>query len=375
MTTVIDFSKAQKEEAQNNLSAFIKKNKANFIFPNNNWDNNIWDITNFIKNKLINSKSKKVYFRSVKDNAISKNNIDLAISKPLIDFTKATFCEIMRIKKLSEFKRIIYAIQALEFALLEQNKTVCITEIDFETLHIAESYFRSKYKDPWIVAKVLESIINNIVIKNQINLKIHQWSTTIIYKNPIRNDRTQKNHIDGSKSKIPHLEEILALAEIYHSSTYIPDKLVTCFIALAMFAPSRGSEILTLPLDCITKVTHGNEEIMGIQWLPLKGGEPLTKFAVNKEYEVLATDTVNYLIELGQPARKAALWYKDNPNKLYLPPNFEHLRNQPITLWEVAQILGKENSITGCHAYRYGFTKPIGKTTDRGRMLEKKVTG
>ncbi|NNG99923.1 hypothetical protein [Acinetobacter sp. ANC 5414] len=371
MTTIIDFSLAQNLEAQKNLEAFISFNKTNFIFPNNNWDDNIWDITNFLKSKISNTKSKKVYFRSVTENSTSKTKISIPISEPLLDFTKAVFCEIMREKKLSEYKRIIYTMQALEFALIDQKTPICVSEINIDILNLAESYLHSKYKDPWNIAKNLESIINNIIIKKQINKKIYNWSTTIMYTAPIRNDRTQNDHIEGSKSKIPHLEEILALADIHHLSSHIPDKLVTCFVALAMFAPSRGSEILSLPIDCITKAPQGDVEIMGIKWRPLKGGAPLTKFAVTQEYEELATDAVNYLIEIGKPARDAAQWYKNNPNTLYLPPHLEHLRNQPITLWEVAQILGKENSIKGCHAFRYGFSKPIGRTTDKSRMLEK----
>lgn len=147
MTTIIDFSQSKKIEAQENLSTFILNNKANFIFQENNWDDNIWDITNFLKNKISDSKSRKIYFRSVNDNSISKSKISIAISDSFIDFAKAVFCEIMRINRLSEYKRIIYAIQALEFALLEQKSPVCITEIDVETLHIAESYLRSKYKE------------------------------------------------------------------------------------------------------------------------------------------------------------------------------------------------------------------------------------
>lgn len=371
MTTVIDFTLAQQIEVQKNLEAFIEKNKTNLIFPNNNWDDNIWDITDFLKSKIINNKSKKVYFRSVAEHLKANNKISNPISEPLINFAKAVFCEIMRVKKLSEYKRIIYAIQALEFALIEQKSIICVSEINFNTLNLAETYLRSKYKDPWSIARNLDLIVNDIIIKKHLNTKIYDWSTTITYTAPIRNDRTQEKHIEGSKSKVPHLEEILALADIHYSSDHIPDRIVTCFAALAMFAPSRGSEILSLPIDCIVKSTQHKQEIMGIKWLPLKGGDPLTKFAVNKEYEELAIDAIQWLKEIGKPARDAAQWYSENPNLLYLPAHLEHLRNQPITLWEAAQILGKENPIKGCHAFRYGFSKPIGRTTQKESMYYK----
>ncbi|MFN4051031.1 MAG: hypothetical protein ACK4HS_03255 [Acinetobacter junii] len=371
MTTVIDFRSAQQIDVNKNLDAFIAKNKNNFIFPDNEWEDNIWEITNFIKTKIINSKSKKVYFRSVTEHPICKNTVSIPISAPLIDFAKAVFCEIMRVKKLCEYKRIIYAIQALEFALIEQKNSICVSEINIYTLDIAEKYLLSKYKDPWNIAKHLESIVNNIILKKQINTRIYNWTTTITYKTPIRNDRTQKSHIEGNKSKIPHLEEILALADIHYSSNHIPDRIVTCFAVLAMFAPSRGTEILSLPVDCIVKLTEHKQEIMGIKWLPLKGGDPLTKFAVDKEYEELATDAIQSLKKIGKSARDAAQWYSKNPDQLYLPAHLEHLRNQPITLWEAAQILGKENPIKGSHAFRYGFSKPIGRTTHKESMYYK----
>ena len=72
---------------------------------------------------------------------------------------KQYFAKLCEKKKLYEYKRIIYAIQALEFALIEQNNPVCVSEINSDTLNLAESYLRSKYKDPWDFAKNLESII------------------------------------------------------------------------------------------------------------------------------------------------------------------------------------------------------------------------
>ena len=144
---------------------------------------------------------------------------------------------------------------------------------------------------------------------------------------------------------------------------------MTSFVALAMFAPNRATEILTLSTDCRTFASIGKQEIMGLKWTPLKGGDPITKFSISPEWDEIASNSINYLTELGASARIAAKWYSENPRSLYLPEHLTHLRNQPITLWEVAQILGKENPIKGCHAFRYGFSKSIGNTTDKGRIF------
>ncbi|MCX0339447.1 hypothetical protein [Acinetobacter radioresistens] len=381
MTEILEFNSKRLIDVKNNLDSFIKKNQNNFFFNASKWEDNIWDITDFLSHKTINHKSKKVYFRSVLDSSSSKTTLEKPLAEPLLDFAKAAFCEIMRIKKLTEFKKIIYAIQALEFALLEQEKPACITEINFDTLEIAERYIIEKYKDAWNIAKRLENLVNNFIVLKELNPSLVQWNTSIKYQAPIRSDRIKPTNlnIDNHKSKLPHFEELVALANIHHTSTHIPDKIVTCFVVLSLFAPSRASEILSLPVNCIVQnnyqFSHEVSKIppIGLKWNPLKGGQQLVKYAVNEEFGRLTVDVINYLIEIGGPAREAAEWYCNNPNKLYLPKNLEHLRDKPITLWEVCQILGKPNPIKGCHAYRYGLSKPLANTNDKSRMHDIKA--
>lgn len=381
MTKILEFNSKQQGDIKKNLNSFIRRNQNNFLFSPSKWEDNIWDITEFLSNKSINHKVKRVYFRSVLDKAFSKTKIEKPLSEPLLDFAKAAFCEIVRVKKPADFTKIIYAIQALEFALLEQNKHVCIAEIDFHTLQIADRYIREKYKISWCIAKILEKIVNNFIILKELNSSLAEWKTSIKYKAPVRNDKTNltKSDLDTNRSKLPHFEELIALANIHHTSTHVPDKLVTCFVVLALFAPNRASEILSLPVNCLVQNDDQyHKELsapppIGIKWHPLKGGDPLIKYAVNEEFGNLTTEAINYLIEIGKTAREASKWYCNNPNKIYLPKNLEYLRDKPITMWEVCQILGKSNPILGYNANKYGFSKPLSKTTDRTRMHDSKA--
>ncbi|WP_168409062.1 hypothetical protein [Acinetobacter indicus] len=381
MTKIVEFNSNRLIEIKNNLDFFIKKNQGNFLFSPSKWEDNIWDITSYLSKKTVNHRPKKVYFRSALDSSTSKTTIEKPITEPLLDFAKAAFCETMRNKKLIEYKKLIYAIQTLEFALLEQNKPVCITEIDIDTLEIAEKYIRDKYQDTWNIAKNLENLVNNFIVSKELNPFLVEWRTSIKYQSPIRNDRIQStdSEIDNSKSKIPSLEEIIALANIHHISTHVPDKIVTCFVILCLFAPSRASEILSLPVNCILQNNYQfdkeaqNAPPIGLTWFPLKGGDPHPKYSVNEEFGQLTVEAINYLIDIGSKAREAAKWYSNNPNKLYLPKDLEYLRDKPITLWEVCQILGKANPIKGCHAHRYGFSKKLANTNDKSRMHDTKA--
>ncbi|MDO3659208.1 hypothetical protein [Acinetobacter genomosp. 15BJ] len=181
MHSVIEFNESRKLEAKKKLNAYILKYQTNFIFPDNHWDDSIWDITDFLKNKIRNHKLQRVHFRSYSDDSKIKTIIEKPISKPLINFAKAVFCDIMQAKKLLEYKRIIYAFQALEYSLHQQNCEICVTEINIETLNLAEAYLLSRFKDPWNVAKKLENIINKFIISKQLNTGIYHWTTSIQY--------------------------------------------------------------------------------------------------------------------------------------------------------------------------------------------------
>lgn len=65
MNNLIEFEITSDSDHKKNLEKFIKKNKDNYIFPNNHWEENIWNITPFLKHKNHNHKLKKIYFRSV----------------------------------------------------------------------------------------------------------------------------------------------------------------------------------------------------------------------------------------------------------------------------------------------------------------------
>lgn len=49
MHAVKDFLETAKLEAKKNLDTYISRYQNNFIFPNNQWNDAIWDITDFLK--------------------------------------------------------------------------------------------------------------------------------------------------------------------------------------------------------------------------------------------------------------------------------------------------------------------------------------
>lgn len=356
--------------AGENLEQFILHAKVNTPFSNVCWKDNSWNITSFKIGKNQGKTKKIAHFKALRDPSGSKSIVEIPLSMPFLEFAKSAFSEIMRRFQLSEFRRYLYAMQAIEQALLDAGKSACVTEVDANILDDAAKLLQTRFADAWSVGRCLERLTTQIIAPAKLTPVPLDWVSPIAYKQPTRSDRVAPKHNDKVVSRLPSVQTILDLAEIHHTSEHIPDRVVTSFVTLAMFAPSRGSEILSLPVNCIRHVQGEDGLMMGLAWDPAKGGTPLTKFAASEQFEKLASETVEFLINLGESARKAALWYTENPGKLYLPRGMEHLRDNPVTLYEAAKIMGKDTAINSSHAPRYGLVKVEGKTTDPARRSD-----
>ena len=350
-----------------NLEQFILHAKVNTPFINVCWEDNSWNITSFKIGKNQGKTKKIAHFKALRDPSRSKSIVEIPFSMPFLEFAKSAFSEIMRRFQLQVFTRHLYAMQAIEQALLDANKPACVSHVDANILDNAAKLLQVRFTDAWSVGRCLERLVTQIISPAKLTDVPLDWVSPIAYKQPIRSDRVAPKHNNKVVSRLPSVQSILDLAEIHHTSVHIPDRVVTSFVTLAMFAPSRGSEILSLPVNCIRHVQGEDGLMMGLAWDPAKGGMPLTKFSASEQFEKLASETVEFLIKLGESARKAALWYAENPGKLYLPEDMKHLRGNPVTLYEAAKIMGKNTAIRGCHAERYGLMKVKGNTSDPTR--------
>ena len=357
--------------AKQNLIEFNSHAVANCPFSNINWTENSWDISTFLIGRNQGRTKKIAHFKSLRDKSGSKSTVGTPFDMPFLEFAKSTFSEIMRRFKLQEYRRFLYALQAIEQSLLDAGLEPCVTRVNANILDSALDILRARFKDAWTVGRCLERIVTEIIIPARLVNHNLSWKSSIPYQQPVRSDRLDPTMREENTSKLPHIQSILDLAKIHHESKSLPDKIVTSFVSLAMFAPSRVSEILSLPVNCITSAQGDDGEMMGISWRPAKGGSPMTKFSTSDASEDIAKEAVTFFTELGASARVAAKWYADNPGQLYLPPGFEHLRGQPLTLREASLILGRKTPIESSHAKRLGLETTGEMTHDPARLEEK----
>lgn len=376
MRTIVHFVGRDDSSAQENLKRYVEHARTNFPFIDVDWEDNVWDITTYVIGRAQGRTRKLAYFKSLRDMSDNKKIIQVPLDSNFMDFAKSAFSEVMRRLRLVEYNRHLSALRIIEQALINAKLEPCITKLTPLVLDSAAQLIREKYPDPWAMGRVLERIVTEIINPARLTPVLLEWRSPAQYQAPVRNDRISTTDCDKSTSRLPSLESILALASIHHNSKSMPDKVATAFVSLAMYAPSRSSEILSLPVNCIRHADTKDGPILGIAWAPAKGAMPMTKFAASDEFEAVIESTISYLTDLGAPARKAAQWYANNPSDLYLPHGTEHLRGMPITLQEVSQILGKETAIQTSHAKRgYGLAATGEVTRDRSRMPDSRKTG
>lgn len=354
-------------DAQQNLNAFTTHARETMPFTNIDWEHDSWDITSFAPGRNQGKVKKIAHFRSMRDPSGNKSTVEIPLLDPFKTFAKSAFSEMMRRFRLTEHRRMLYALQAMEQALIDLNQKPCVTAITADTLDQAAALLEKRFADGWHAGRMLERLLTQIIIPCKLVSHAIEWKSSIPYTQPARNDRI---NTERKTEKMPQLQSILDLAYIHHSSEHLPDRIVTSFVSLAMFAPSRASEILSLPVNCVTESEGDDGPVMGVRWKPAKGGSPITKFATSDASEEMALEVIGFLKELGAPARKAAEWYAHNPTKLYLPDEMEHLRDQPITIREASLILGRKKPLANKSDAGFALTSLPGITTDRARMGE-----
>ncbi len=343
---IIPFVGIERRAAQENLEALIAQSKGHgWFLPGPHavdWSANSWDLRPFVHGRgqlpgLV------VHFTTVETTRRgprAANAIDFA--QPFLEAAKALVVEFSRTASMVSPGKFVAALRYVEKAFRDLDLAPDICELTPAVLDRAAEMIGAELADSWTHGRMLERLVHEYVNRGRLSRLHLLWRTPFKYKGARRNDRVNKTGGAGETSdKLPHLKCILDLAGVFHTSGFVPDLVVTSWFALAMFAPSRVTEILTLPLRCATEM----DDVFGISWRPLKGGMPLTKFAATDEWANVAKKAIRRLDEIGAKCRAAAKWYEDNPGQLYLPPGWEHMRGQPLTKWEVARIVGKSKGL------------------------------
>lgn len=354
------------------LASYIEQQRIRFRLSFGKWEDSQWDITEQVQRGKKTKYSVMLFFQDwseseANSDADTRNRcVRSPIPSPYSDFAKAYLLDRILGSGPTTYALHLHAVTSLCEAMTTAGRTAAVTKAHPYDFGRAAELVRQRFRSEsarFNVGSALGQLAKFLRDK-----KIVWWN--VPFTNPFpcpkpkRSNESDLNHAsDGSK--LPDIAAVLALGQIFAESEKPADQIVGAYGAIAMLAPTRVGEELYLPLDCEVAHSLQGRNVYGLSWRPEKGGLPKTNFVTSAEVEAVVRRAVALLTAIGAKARIAAAWYGENPNRLYVPQDLEHLRGLPVTAYEVALILGKKIEDRSQPRWNLSWLKKHGRITGK----------
>lgn len=134
---------------------------------------------------------------------------------------------------------------------------------------------------------------------------------------------TEELGIDGRahrESKLPSNSDMLMVADLFAQADDVENLYFSSILILLMAAPSRITEVLRLPTDCIQwEADEQGTPQMYLRWRAVKGKGATKKWVVPVMHDVVQ-EAVQRLLKIGMPAREGARFAFEHPEQFMPHP-------------------------------------------------------
>lgn len=345
MNQIIIFTPKHELDCAKNLADFIEraKNHLKIYEDQGGFDSSNW------KHCLDNGRTQAMEFTGL---APAGKKTGELMQSPFIDFAKA-YVRDNQTWKATNPGNMMMVLKACHDSLLKVHLKADILLVDGLVVRrmVEMIVERSSESSRYRYGQMMEKLFNDLQ-KLKINLKIPSWKNP--WKRPgNRAQGTSPEDRAWQAERLLNTREITALADAFSLAKTNYQKFYSAQAVLLMCAPSRGGELSFLTKDCLFEKTHierlKNEEtnqledketsILYIRWKAEKGGGLIPK-PIHPLIAPTIKEAINRLIEIGKPARRAAQWAIENPNKFYRHDGCitsqEHDEDTPLTVAEFA---------------------------------------
>lgn len=340
MSDVIVFRPKVELDTSENLRGFIDscRTKLTVFGPGLNFEGNVWDITESLGLKGHGNKRHRLVFSTL---ATVNDARTVALGEPFLSFSKAFIRYMQGLRPTKNVAFRLAALRALEAALTENGGTPDPTKTDLFVLNRAGQLLAEKYEaaTAYRIGGQLE-LLATFLSENALTVVPVRWRNFL--KRPGDAVRVGKEFDRRREDKMPSSAALEALPKVFRLAKDPGDVLFSSVAALLCAAPDRINEVLLLPEQCEVwqKSRPDAEESYGLRWWPAKGAEPMVKWIVPSMISVVQ-DAVSRIRAITSNARQIAKWYEDNPSKLYLDENNQHLRSKEwLTMTELREVVG-----------------------------------
>lgn len=339
---IIHFTPKRELDAAANLAGFVDvcRNQLTAFGKQLDWDAFSWDVTAFVEGAARRRRGRIALVWSNYDT--SKQGGGPAMVQPFLDFAKSYMRYQHSMRPTDNLGQRISALRALERALVEASidEIPRVEQADAAVFNRAAELLQDKFSEGGAYKSAMQLQIIATFLQDHLLLGIPATWKNILQRQEDRN-RVGKKFNEERTSKLPTKTALDALAAAFYQARQPNDIVITSIGAILASAPSRISEVLSLPCICEHATKHSNgDDAYGIRWWPAKGAEPMIKWVVSSMADV-AKSALKKIREQTEEARRMARWYDEYPGELYLPDDLQHLRGREYLLpQELADILG-----------------------------------
>lgn len=283
-----------------------------------------WDLSHVYRRKGTNTKVRVLF----NDWDTKRSNPSKPMSEPIKSFAKAYFRYSQAGQKTHSFAAIIVGFRAFEVALreyrLESEPWSCTSDVLAHASELLADRYSSKAA--YRAGRELEILVKHMSSNGLIAVPI-DWRNPL--PRPSDAHKVGEEFDQERRAKLPSPSALNAMAQIFRLATVPSDRLVSSLVAILCSAPDRINEVLRLPFDCevYERIPSTGMLSYGLRWNTSKNGDPMVKWIIGSMVEVVQEAIAN-IKSVTERARIVALWYEDNPTRLYLRPEHEYLRSQ-----------------------------------------------
>lgn len=341
MTRVIPLVPKAKSDAEENLGTFIAcaRDKLTAFGIDLNFDADVWDVTRYYAAKG---------FRNAKQGSVTINFTQrlkdgcTPFSPQLGGFARAYIRSELADRSSSSFTYAITAFRSLDDSI-RFHELRSLVDCDSAVFNKAAEFLRANtvFGDNASPGYILGKIARFLDDKGCVSAPLHNWRYPRFTKSII--GRIGPEFERRRQDKMPSEAALEGIAQAFHIATEPRDILISSVAAIMCSAPERINEVMMLPVDCEVEQTgKDGRKYLGLRWAGSKGASDHIKWILPGMADVVR-EALSKIRSITEPARAMARWYEDNPGKLYLLPELEHLRAKEILtleeVWELANLV------------------------------------
>lgn len=238
------------------------------------------------------------------------------MAEPFKEFSKAYVRYRYSHRPINNLATLIQALRCVEAGLLSANGRAEIAGINGAVMDVCAEKCRVFYKSDEVRCNTGREIqkIFDFLREKGLSPSLPTWKSPFRKPTILTEDLGPLGQTHRA-SKLPPNIVMLMVADLFAQANDVESRYFSSILILLMAAPSRISEVLSLPTDCVQwEADEAGVQQMYLRWQAAKGKGAMKKWVVQPMQDVVM-EAVQRLIEIGTPAREAARFAFENPGR------------------------------------------------------------